>query len=492
MFGTKISREEARQVAALGALRTNVMIADQDLVIRYINPSLTALLRDAEDELRRELPNFRMDKLIGSNIDIFHRNPAVQRNMLATLQTPHAAMISIGRRAFDLLVTPLFRQEVQIGFVVEWSDAKHRLRSRDYAAVNAALDRSMAMVEFSPEGILINANDRFCQAMGYTLDELQGRHHRIFLEPAYRDSKDYENFWAQLRGGRLVTGQFKRIGKSGNTVWIEGTYNPVLDDSGKLVKIVKLAMDTTKQVKLLADLATLIDDNFAEVEQAITLSTTEARSATVAALETTSNVQAVSASADELATSIREVSQSMATSRTATENAFDQIVAVGRNTESLAHAAQAMNGIVALIRNVASQINLLALNATIESARAGDAGKGFAVVASEVKSLAVQAASATEQIAREIEGMQGTSRLVVEALEGIRGAFTTVRDSVTKTASAVEEQSTVTQGMSQNMTAAAGVVATVSTNIGEISSAVTRVAEAMAKTKSAARVLARA
>ena len=150
-----------------------------------------------------------------------------------------------------------------------------------------------------------------------------------------------------------------------------------------------------------------------------------------------------------------------------------------------------MNGIVGLIRSVASQINLLALNATIESARAGEAGKGFAVVASEVKNLAVQAAKATEQISAEITGIQTTSVAVADALGAIRDAVTMVRDSVTVTAAAVEEQSAVTRDMSANMHNASTSVHTVSNNITEIAAAVLAAGQAVSKTKEAARVLAR-
>jgi methyl-accepting chemotaxis protein len=209
-------------------------------------------------------------------------------------------------------------------------------------------------------------------------------------------------------------------------------------------KVVKFATDITAQMELLANLKTLIDHNFGEIDGAVDRSTSEARAASMAADETSSNVQMVAASAEELAASIGEISQSMTKSRTATDNAFERAVAAGQCTEKLTTAAQAMNGIVGLIQNIAGQINLLALNATIEAARAGDAGKGFAVVASEVKNLANQAARATDQISKEIDGIQSTSDEVVTALDSIRDAIGDVRDYVTVTASAVEEQSSVT------------------------------------------------
>ena len=143
-----------------------------------------------------------------------------------------------------------------------------------------------------------------------------------------------------------------------------------------------------------------------------------------------SNVRSAAASAEELAASTQEIARSMGKSQKAAEDVESQAAAVSSSTDSMATAAQAMNGIVGLIRSVASQITLLALNATIEPARAGDAGKGFAVVASEVKSLAIQAAKATEQITTEIDGLQAISANVASAIVGIRESVSAVRDRV--------------------------------------------------------------
>jgi PAS domain S-box-containing protein len=492
MFDSKRKRESAAAMTtALNALGANVMIADNALNITYLNPSAMTLMRDAESDLRKELPRFSVDTLIGSNIDVFHKNPSHQRTMLGGLDRPHNATIRVGPRVFDLLVSPLVVNRNRVGFVVEWADAKARLQNLDFAARSGAIDRSLALIEFNVDGTIIDANTNFLQAMGYRLDEIRGQHHRMFVEPGYQSSPAYIAFWDSLRRGEFQAGQYTRIAKNGQQVRLEASYNPILDLHGKVTKVVKFATDITAQVQLLANLKALIDQNFGEIDGAIDLSTAEARSASLAAGETSSNVQSVAASAEQLAASIGEISQSMSKSRSATESAFEQIVTVGKNTETLAQAAQAMNGIVGLIRSVASQINLLALNATIESARAGEAGKGFAVVASEVKNLAVQAAKATEQISTEIEGIQTTSSSVAGALGAIRDAVTTVRESVTLTASAVEEQSAVTRGMSANMQSASGAVSTVSANITEISAAVLQAAQAVAKTKEAARVLVR-
>jgi PAS domain S-box-containing protein len=476
---------------ALDALRASVMIADAGLNITYVNPAALGLMREAEADLRKELPGFSADKLIGSNIDSFHKNPSHQRTMLQSLARPHATTIRIGARVFDLLVTPLERGGRRSGFAVEWSDARERLLNVDYAAQIAAIGRYQAVVEFKPDGTIVTANENFLRTVGYSLPEVVGRHHSMFMPPKERDSQEYAAFWKALRQGEARSGQFKRMTKSGAEIWIEGAYNPVLDSNGNVAKVVKFASDVTAQVALLGNLKGLIDRNFAEIDSAINLSSTEAGAAAAAADEMSTDVQAVAASAEELAASIGEIAQSMAKSRSATDGAFQQATEVGRNTDTLAQAAQAMNGIVGLIRSVASQINLLALNATIEAARAGDAGKGFAVVASEVKNLAVQAAKATEQISGEIDGIQTIAGQVAAALGAIRDAVTTVRESVTITASAVEEQSAVTRSMSSNMQSASQAVTTISANITEISSAVLQAAQAVAKTKEAAQVLVR-
>ena len=479
------------RLKALDALRANVMIADNNLNIVYLNPAVAALMREAEADLKKELPRFSVDTLVGSNIDVFHTNPSRQRKMLATLTKPHNATIWIGHRAFDLLVSPLVERGERIGFVVEWADAKARLLNLDYANQIAAITRSQAVVEFTTDGMIVSANDNFLKAIGYSLDELRGKHHSMLVEPSLRDGREYKEFWEHLRRGEHQGGQYKRVGKNGREVWVEGTYNPITDADGKVLKVVKFATDISAQMQLLADLKDLIDRNFGEIEGAIGLSTAEAQAAAVAAGETSGSVQSVAASAEQLASSIGEISESMTKSRSATENAFQRAIEVGKSTETLTNAAQAMNGIVALIRNVASQINLLALNATIEAARAGDAGKGFAVVASEVKGLAIQAAKATEQISAEIDGIQITSNEVASALVTIRDAVTTVRESVILTASAVEEQSAVTRGMSANMQSASSAVLTISTSIAEISSAVVQAGQAVGKTKQAAAVLVR-
>ncbi|MBP7339549.1 MAG: PAS domain S-box protein [Niveispirillum sp.] len=489
-FG-KIDQKIINRANALDALRTNVMVADEKFNIVYMNPSVTNLMRNAEAALKKELPNFSVDRLIGSNIDIFHKNPQHQRRMLATLNKPHAATIRVGPLVFDLLVTPLESDGRRTGYVVEWADAAARLQNLDYEAQLKAIHRSQAVVELNVDGRIVDANDNFLKSMGYSREEVRGQNHSMFVEPDYRAGSEYAAFWEKLRRGEYQAAQFKRIGKNGKVIWIEGAYNPIFDDKGKITKIVKFATDVTAQVTLLGDLKSLIDKNFGEINTAIGRSKSQASHANSAAGDAADNVSTVAAGAGELASSVDEIAQSMAKSRSAADSVFARAEEAEACTGRLTRAAQAMNGIVALIQNIAGQINLLALNATIEAARAGDAGRGFAVVASEVKNLANQAARATEQITTEIDGVQGSSREVAAALDAIREAVHSVRELVTTSAAAVEEQSAVTRGISTGMQRAAQAVNTVSSNINGISGAVDAVEGAVEKTRQAAEVLVR-
>ena len=354
-----------------------------------------------------------------------------------------------------------------------------------------AIGKSQAVIEFDLDGTVITANGNFLSTMGYTLAEIQGRHHRMFVEPAVASGADYASFWEKLRRGEFQAAQFKRIGKGGREIWIEASYNPILDASGRPYKIVKFATDITRQTELLGNLKLLIDRNFGEIGDALDQSDRQSEAAMSAVTETSGNVQTVAAAAEELASSALEIASSMTKSKDTAEEAGRQAEMAGKSTQRLSDAARQMNGIIDLIRNIAGQINLLALNATIEAARAGEAGRGFAVVATEVKNLATQAAKATDQISREIDGIQSISGEVVGALDGIRSSIESVRDYVLTTASAVEEQTAVTGEMSRSMQGASTAVSAITRNIGDIGASIRQVAAAVGKTKQAAHVLAR-
>jgi methyl-accepting chemotaxis protein len=309
---------------------------------------------------------------------------------------------------------------------------EQKLRTADLAGQIAAISKAQAVIEFNMDGTIIGANENFLKTLGYSLAEIKGRHHSMFVDPAERDSAAYREFWASLNRGEYQAAEYKRIGKGGKEVWIQASYNPILDLNGKPFKVVKYATDTTAQV-----LARMGNERVRAM------------------------METVAAGAEELNASVREISEAMTKSRGTAMSAVGEVEAADAQAQRLNDAAQAMSGIVELIGNITGQINLLALNATIESARAGEAGRGFAVVASEVKNLANQAKQATDKIGQEIENLNGISGDVVGALNKIKQAIQSVAEYVTTTAAAVEEQSTVTSEMSSNMQRAASEAAAI-------------------------------
>jgi methyl-accepting chemotaxis protein len=259
MFARK-PKSDSLVLLATKAICANVMVADETFNIVYMNDAVTQLLREAETDLKLELPQFDVNKLIGANIDIFHKNPAHQRQMLERLTATHRATIKIGVRTFDLVATPLRRADGRrTGVVVEWADASVRLQNLSYAAQAAAASRAQAVIEFELDGTIITANENFLKATGYSLDEIRGRKHGMFVEPSERDSAGYRDFWAALNRGEFQTSEYKRIGKAGREVWILASYNPVLDEKGKPFKVVKFATDVTEQKRRSVDLTGQID-----------------------------------------------------------------------------------------------------------------------------------------------------------------------------------------------------------------------------------------
>ena len=301
-----------------------------------------------------------------------------------------------------------------------------KLKNADLAGQLEAIGKSQAVIEFNLDGTIITANDNFLAALGYSLNDIKGRHHSMFVDPSERDAPAYREFWAKLNRGGYEAGEFKRIARGGREIYIQASYNPILDLNGKPFKVVKYASDITKQVL-------------------VRMGNERVRGM----------MESVAAGAEELNASVREISEAMVKSRETAAGAVDKVSVADTQAKRLTDAAQAMSGIVEMIGNITGQINLLALNATIESARAGEAGKGFAVVASEVKNLANQAKQATDKIGAEIESLNGISGDVVTALDTIRKSIQDVSEYVTSTAAAVEEQSVVTSEMSSSMQRAA-------------------------------------
>ncbi|ELM3616842.1 PAS domain-containing methyl-accepting chemotaxis protein [Aeromonas sobria] len=236
-------------------------------------------------------------------------------------------------------------------------------------AIASALDRSLAIIEFTPKGDIITANQNFLSCVGYSLSQLKGQHHKLFCDDSFY--REQPHFWEDLAHGQLKSGLFLRRDSHGNELWLEATYNPIKDESGKVIKVVKFASDVTERIKR---------------AQAVSEA---ARIAHTISKETT---QAASTGADLL-------NASVALSSAISEQVSKTSDLIGQLNEQ----SKSIEAIVSTISSIAEQTNLLALNAAIEAARAGDQGRGFAVVADEVRQLAARTSLSTGEIAAVVQ-----------------------------------------------------------------------------------------
>ncbi|RQO44055.1 PAS domain-containing methyl-accepting chemotaxis protein [Pseudomonas sp. KBW05] len=253
--------------------------------------------------------------------------------------------------------------------------------SREHENLITALVRSTAVIEFDLGGHVLTANDRFLGGMGYSLAQIKGKHHRMFCEPEEYNSAEYQNFWKRLNNGEFVAARFKRVDSHGRTVWLEATYNPVLDATDRLYKVVKFATVITDQVNQ---------------EQAVSDAANIAYSTS---LQTDNSAQRGTTVVTQAVDVMRDLAQHMQQA--------------GEGIEALNAQSQVIGSIVKTISGIAEQTNLLALNAAIEAARAGEQGRGFAVVADEVRQLASRTSKATEEIVGVVRQNQDMAREAV-------------------------------------------------------------------------------
>ncbi len=464
-----------------------------------------------------------------------------------------------------------------------------------------AIDSTMARIEFELDGTIKEANDLFLQAMEYTPEEIAGRHHRMFCEPEYTRSPDYQSFWRRLRAGESFQGRFDRVTGSGRKVVLHATYSPVFGEDGQPTGVVKVATDVTKQVeaerqaqrvsslvehspiaimycdldfviryanpasirnlrklgsslpvpidqvvgssmdvfhkspahqrRMLSDpsnlphtamisvgeeklklqcyairddqgrymgpavawevitgRATLIErvnttgqglseasDELGVLAQQLAAGSTEtsAQVSTVCAAtdQIKSNVASVAAASEELSATVREIASNATESARVAGEAREQAMEADKIIKALSNSSAAISKVTKVISAIAQQTNLLALNATIEAARAGEAGKGFAVVANEVKELAKETARATEEISKQVDGIQTDTNRSVDAIGAILGVMEKVEEFANSIAASVEEQTATVRDVARNAQEVSAGVVDVVENMGAVQEA---------------------
>ena len=376
------------------------------------------------------------------------------------------------------------------------------------AALVDMVDATQAVIHFEPSGKIITANANFLAALGYKLKDVVGQHHRMFVDDDYAASADYAAFWEALQAGEIFTDVFPRVTQDGNTIWIQATYAPVKDASGKISRVVKVATDVTERQAAIHDL-TLALEKLRDGDLTVSVQNTDlegvsvlvgAFNSTVEQLsELVQRIQTVSGSVQSASDEIRDGSERQAQQATSQAATLEETTAAvnelatraeaasvrakdvagqtqtarmraedgGRVMQSVSSAmseiersSEQISRIISVIDDIAFQTNLLALNAGVEAARAGEAGRGFAVVASEVRGLAQRASDSAQEIKALIVESEGHVASGVELVTKAQTEFDSILTGISDISSHVAE---ISSGISEQ-----------SATLSEISSAVTQ------------------
>ncbi|HDS1745709.1 MULTISPECIES: PAS domain-containing methyl-accepting chemotaxis protein [Pseudomonas] len=395
MFNSKLKKEIQQLREELHSIEQIKNSLDSEMLVLQLDPQGRIELINGNFE--KEML-YRSEQLIGRNIedivpehvkklDFYQRmKSAISRG--EHLNGAFRLLRGNGEEAWlRSILQPVKGSDGRIRhFSMHCSDLTRTIEtSREHESLIKALMRSTAVIEFNLDGQVLTANDRFLQTVGYSLEQIRGKHHRMFCEPEEANSAGYQAFWDKLRRGEYVADRFKRIDAHGRTVWLEASYNPIIDAHDVLYKVVKFATVITDQVNQ---------------EQAV------AQAADIAyntSLETDSSAH----KATDVVTQTVEVMRGL-------EGSMQE---AAEGIQALDKQSKVIGAIIKTISDIAGQTNLLALNAAIEAARAGEQGRGFAVVADEVRQLASRTSTATEEIAKVVQQNEQLAQAAVDIID---------------------------------------------------------------------------
>jgi len=395
MFNSKLKKEIQQLREELMAVEQVKSSLDSEMLVLQLDPQ--GRIEQVNGNFESEML-YRAEQLIGRNIEEIvpthvKKLDFYQRMKNAITRGEHLngafrLLRGNGEEAWlRSILQPVKTVDGRIRhFSMHSSDLTRTIEtSREHESLIKALMRSTAVIEFNLDGEVLTANDRFLQTVGYSLEQVRGKHHRMFCEPAEVNSTAYQAFWDRLRRGEYVADRFKRIDAHGRTIWLEASYNPIFDAHDVLYKVVKFATVITEQVNQELAVAQAAD---------IAYNTS---------LETDSSARKATDVVTQTVDVMRGLEGSM-------QDAADGIQALDRQSKVI-------GAIIKTISDIAGQTNLLALNAAIEAARAGEQGRGFAVVADEVRQLASRTSSATEEIAKVVQQNEQLAQAAVDIID---------------------------------------------------------------------------